>query len=430
MKRRILIGLAVVIVIAVLGVLAYRWAVPDSIPVAEADRRTVVETLVATGQIEPEGRTALTAQVGATVTAVEVERGDEVDEGDLLVVLDDEEGRLAVEQAEAGVAEARARLDSVVDQGAPTALQDLNQAVQALEAAEEELERARQLYDDGVGPRADVDERRRQVDHARADVERARAAYREATVDGSAYDEAAAMVERAERERDLALYRLDHYTIGAPSDATILNRQVEPGSSVQPGQAVMAIAPDGPMDIRITPDERELSAIDVGQPAIAITDAYPDRPFEATVYRIDPSIDPERGSITAYLRTDNPPEFLRADMTTTVDIELGRRDDALVVPRIAVRDLAADQPWVLIIDGNRTRRVDVDAGLRDDHYVEITDGLDFGDVVVADPEAEPGQRVREGEVFEPIDDAHEPDPAPDTGFPEPPTHAFLGEVRP
>ena len=420
MKRRILIGLAIAVAVIAFGVLIFRLAIPPSVPVAEAEMRAIVETLVVTGQIEPEGRTVLTAQVAATVTSVEVERGDQVEEDALLLTLDDEEGRLAVEQAEAGVAEARARLDSVVDQGAPTALQDLNQAQQNLEAAEQELQRARQLHEAGVGTRAEVDDRQRQVQNARADVERARAAYREATVDGSAYDEAAAMVERAEAERELARHQLRRYTIRAPDDVTVLTRQVESGTSVQPGEPLIAIAPEGPLDIRITPDERELANLEVGQPVLAITDAYPHRPFEAEVYRIDPSIDAERGAITAYLRIEDPPEYLRADMTTTADIELGRRDDALVVPRVAVRNLTGEQPWVLTFHDNRTRRVDVDIGLQDDHFVEIVDGLDEGDLVVADPEAAPGERLRQGEFFEPDDDDHEPDPAPDTGFPEPP----------
>lgn len=411
MKRRILIGLAVVIAIAVIAILTYRVAFPSAVPYTEVEQRPIVETLVATGQIEPDGRTALTAQVAGRITDVDVDEGDGVEEHQLLVVIDDEEGRRAVEQAEAGVAEARARLDSVTDQGAPTALQDLNQAVQALEAAEEEYQRARQLYEAGVGTGAEVDERRRHVDNARADVERARTAYREATVDGSAYDEAAAMVERAEAERALAAHRLEQYTVRSPTDATVLSRHVEPGTSVQPGEPLVVIAPEGPMDIRITPDERELASLEVGQPAIAATDAYPDRRFRAQVRRIDPSIDAERGAITAYLRIDDPPDFLRTDMTTTVDIELGRRDEAVVLPRITVRQLDDRQPWVLVIDNGRARRVDVDTGLEDDHFVEITDGVDPDDIVVADPDVDPEDRIRRGPEYEPPVDE---EPTPET----------------
>ncbi len=395
MKRRIVIGVVAVLAIGVVSIVVVQWLVPTAVEMAEVEEREIVETLVTTGFIEPASRTMLAAEVPAQVEAVTIEQGDAIEEGEALVLLDDTEGRLALEQAEAAVREARARLSAVVDQGAPTALEDVEQASLALEAAEEEYERALQLFEAGIITRAEVDERRREVRRARSQLERAQTVYRETGVDGSAYDEAAAMLERADAERELARFRLERYTLRAPADATVLNVEVETGAVVQAGEPIVVIA-EGPIDIRVTPDERELRALQPGQQALVVADAYPEQRFRATVRKIAPAVDPERATITVYLRVEDPPGFLRADMTVIADIEVGRRDEGLVIPRVSVRDMTRDRAWVLQIEEGRARRVEVDVGLVDDRYVEITAGLQKGDKVVAATDVQPGDRIRSG----------------------------------
>ncbi len=425
MKRRILIGSLIALAVGVVAVVGYRLLVPPAVPIAEVEERDIVETLVATGHVEPVARTPLMAEVAGRVVEVPVQEGDAVDEGEIVARLDNEEGRLALEQADAVVAEAQAQVDAVVDQGAPTALADLNRALTGLDAAEEEFERAQRLFDEGLVTSAEVDERRRQVEVSRSDVASARAAYREAGVDGSTHDQAAAMLERAVAEREMARLNMRRHRIRAPEDATVLSMQVDSGSAIQPGQVVAVVAPEGPIDIRITPDERELSALRTGQPVHFVSDAFPRRPFEGTVRRIDPIVDPERGTLTAYLQIDDPPRFLRADMTVTAEVELGREADALVVPRVAVRDIERS-PWVVGLNNNRATRVDVEVGLEDERFVQIHTGLQANDEVIVDPDVEPGDRVRRGPDYEPVEPVDRP-PRPE--LPEPPGVAQVGEAR-
>ena len=407
MKRRIFIGLMALVAIAILSIVVVRWLVPTAVEVAQAEEREIVETLVTTGFVEPASRTALAAEVSAQVQEVAVEEGDAVEQGQPLVLLDDTQGQLALEQADAAVREAQARLSGVVEQGAPTALEDVEQAALALQAAEEEYARAQQLFEAGVITGAEVDERRREVDRARSNLQRAQTVYQEMGVDGSTYDEAAAMLERADAERELARFELERYTVSAPVDATVLNVEVEPGNTVPAGEPVVVLA-EGPIDIRITPDERELRALHSNQRALVVADAYPEQTFLARIHRIAPSVDPERATLTAYLRVEEPPGFLRADMTVTADIEVDRNPQALVVPRVSVRDLASGTPWVLQIEDGRAQRVNIDVGLVDDRYVEVTDGLAAHDEVVAATDVEPGDRVRSGEDYDVPEDEDAP----------------------
>lgn len=430
MKRRILIGLGIAAAVALVVILVRALFIPPAVQVAEAQQGEIVETLVATGEVVPDERPMLTADVGAPVESVEVQPGDEIEAGAVVARLDDTAARLEAEQARAGVREARARLEAVVDQGAPTALENLRQASVDLEATREEYDRARQLYDAGVGTAQAVDEARRAVDRAASRLEQARTNYREAREDGTDYDQAAAGLERAQANHRQARRRLDDYTIRAPADATVLERAVDPGDTVQPGSVVATLRAEGPWDIRINPDERELANIDTGQPALAVTDAYPDRRFEATVRRVEPAVDPERGTITVRLRPTDDVDFLQPAMTTTVEIQIDRRDEAVVVPRAAVRDLDTQAPWVVRFDDGRAVRHGVYTGLDDGQRVEITDGLGRRDVLVVDENVDPGDRIRRGDTLElsdPTDDRTEPDRELDP--PEPPTARTGGSSR-
>ncbi|RTL37390.1 MAG: efflux RND transporter periplasmic adaptor subunit, partial [Rhodocyclaceae bacterium] len=77
-------------------------------------------------------------------------------------------------------------------------------------------------------------------------------------------------------------------------------------------------------------------------------DAYPARPFDATLYYLAPAVDPQRGTVEIRFRVPAPPDFLRPDMTVSVETITGRRDATLVLPSEAVRDLDGGKPWVLI----------------------------------------------------------------------------------
>ena len=96
------------------------------------------------------------------------------------------------------------------------------------------------------------------------------------------------------------------------------------------------------------------------------------------------------------LRVPKPPAYLRQDMTASVDIEVGRHANVLVIPSGAVFDAAGAKPWVLAIDGQHAVKRPVKLGLKGDGSVEVVDGLAAGERVVAAAGTgiTPGQRVR------------------------------------
>ena len=143
-------------------------------------------------------------------------------------------------------------------------------------------------------------------------------------------------------------------------------------------------------------DEKNLAQLQIGQKAIASADAFPAKRFDAELTYINPGIDPLRGAVEVKLRVREPPDFLRQDMTVSVDIEVARRAGVVSVPLDAVRDLATPQPWVLVVKDGRAQKAAIKTGLRGDGRIEISSGLDAGDHLVpaSNPFIAAGQRVR------------------------------------
>jgi HlyD family secretion protein len=387
------ITVSAVIVAALILVL---WWIPDGVDTVAAERREVVETLVSTGRVRSVSRTSLGASLVATVDRVLVEEGDNVAAGELVIELDSHELTAAAAEARARVAAAEAALRGVVADDLPGARADLAAAETEARQLARDLERMRAVFDAGGVSRQEVERAERQADDARTRLERARSAAQSLSAGGAGRGTAEAVVVQAREALAAAEARLDLTRVRSPAAGTVLIRNVEPGDAVQPGAVLMEIAVDGPTELIVFPDERSLSALRPGQPAVASADAYPEQTFRATIDRIAPVVDPQQGTVEVRLGVPEPPAYLLPDMTVSVNIELGRRPRAVTLPLDAVRAVSSDTAWVMAVREGRAIRVRVRVGARDQHFVEILAGLQEGERVVADPAADvaPGDRVR------------------------------------
>ncbi|MNV62540.1 Macrolide export protein MacA [compost metagenome] len=191
----------------------------------------------------------------------------------------------------------------------------------------------------------------------------------------------------------------------------MLLRSVEPGQIVQPGTALLRLALAGPTQIVAQVDERFLDQLRVGQRAAVVADAFSSQPLAAKIISIAPAVDAQRGAVEVKLALDAPaPEFLREDMTLSVEAVTGERAQALVLPLAALQasaratnakaDMSAADPaasagkaQVMVVEGGKARARSVTLGLRSLSAVEVLAGLEAGERVLTAPVAD-GQRVR------------------------------------
>ncbi len=383
-------------VAAALGYGFVRVVLGPKIEVDLVERRDVVQSVVASGRVATPYRVDIGAQIVGSVARVPVAEGQTVKAGETLIVLDATEAQAGVKQAEVAVAQGEARLRQLRELQLPVADQALRQAEANLANARVQYERNKQLHASGYIGKAALDDAQRNLDVSQTQVESARKQVETARPAGSDYALAVAALEQARATLQAARAKLAYTSIQAPADGILIARDVERGDVVQPGKALMVLAPAGETQIVLQIDERNLGRLKIGQSALASTDAYPDQRFAAELAYINPGVDAQRGTVQVKLRVPDPPAYLRQDMTVSADIEVERRPGALALRTDAVHDPAGAAPWVLKVSGGRAVRQPVELGLRGEAWVEVRSGLAAGDAVVpaANTTVKPGRPVR------------------------------------
>jgi HlyD family secretion protein len=349
-SRWIVLGGVLILVGAGLTAFALR---PPRVDALQMQAGPLVRTLQFSARVATLSRVDIGSTLTGRVAQVRVREGAQVRRGNVLITLETDELKAVVAQAVA----AESQMDAT------------------LQVARATLTRAQQLVAQNFYSAAQLDEARRAMDVAQAQQVSARAAV---------------VAARA---------RLEQAAVLAPTDARVLSRLVEPGQIVQPGRALMSLALAGPTQLSAQVDERFLYQLQVGQKAMVVADAFATQRFAAHVLSIAPVVDPQRGAIEVkFALEENPPAFLREDMTLSVEVETGRRERALVLPLTALQSqtgmLTSQQASVLVVERDRVQERAVRVGLRTLDAAEILDGLAAGDVVLLQRGQKPGQRIR------------------------------------
>jgi len=366
-----------------------------TVPVHRIVQRDFAQTVVATGHVEAPHRVTIGTVVSGNVRRVPVDEGQTVGAGQTLVELDDAEWAAAAAQADASVAQALARLRQVVEVESPVATQALRQAEATLLNARRQRARDAELLQQGfIGPAA-MDDADKAAALAQAQWAAAVAQQRAAQPDGVDDAIATTALAQARHAAAVAHARLADARIVAPVAGLLIARNVEPGDVVQPGAGLMTLSPAGPVQLVVDIDEKNIHLLAVGQTARASVDAFAGQVFDARVAYINPAVDIQRGSIEVKLDVARPPDFLRQDMTVSVDILVASRARAILVPLDAVRDADSAAPWAMVVADGRARRQALRLGVRGAGYAEVLAGLAPGDAVLpATADAGEGARVR------------------------------------
>lgn len=386
---------AALVLLGASGALAVRWWLGAQVVTEAVLRRDFVQSVVASGRVEAPHRLDVGAQITGTVLRVPVIEGQAVQAGDLLVELDAVELKASDRQADAAVLQAQSRLRQLNEVQAPVAAQTLRQAQSTLDVARATHARSQALFDQGFIGQAALDDALKARDLADAQMRVTQRQLESTGPAGSDRALALADVAGAQASAQASRARAGYAAIRAPVDGTLIARNVEVGDVVQPGRLLMTLSPRGATQLVVQIDEKNLALLALGQGALASADAYPTQRFAAQLAYINPGVNATTGAVEVKLDVAAPPAVLKQDMTVSVDIEVARRTQALIVPLAAVRDADTATPWVLRVEGRHGVRRDVQLGLRSGGLAEVLHGLAEGDAVVAAPAALPaGLRLR------------------------------------
>ncbi len=292
----------------------------------------------ANGHLRPWQEARLHVEANGAILERAVEEGDRVDEGDLLVRVQNDEERIALKEARANLLEARAEF----------------------QAKYEGDESVRAVRDSLDGAASD----RRATQAAVSGLTAARQA-----------------VERAE-------LNLERTRVTAPFAGRVANLAVEEGQYVSAGAEVATLLRDDRMKVEVDVLESDVVHVDNGAtarvhvPALGST-ADSTAWVTGTVWAVNPQVDGESGTGRVTLSIPNPDGRLVSGLYAEARIETRRLPDRLVVPDEAVL-VRQGRDLVFVVENGRAQWTYVEAGTRSGEYVEITDGVAPGDTIAVD----------------------------------------------
>lgn len=466
-RRRVIWIIAAVLLIVVL--VAVFWPRPPAVRTAEVFRGDLVLDLSSTGVVE--GNVAdISARIVGRIDEILVEEGDEVESGQVVAMLDSSELQADVDRAQAAVSSAsaqaaaasqslnaersqansqlagaqaalsaaRARLAEVEAGARPQEIAQaqaaVDQAASQARIAQADLERARQLYEQGAISRSQLDQavtaadvaqanlqaarerlalvregaRSEQIDAARAEVRAAEAGVAQAR---SAFDlvrareeevrAAQAQARQAQSALEAAQARLALATIRSPITGTIVRRHVEQGETVAPQQPILTAARNEPIWVTAEVDQEDVAAVEVGQQVRITLDAYPGRYAEGTVTDVSPVAVPKEVGrvrarvVRARISVDESDIPLRPGIEVYIDGSRRVAEDVILVPNEAVLRLG-DEDIVYVIEGQYVHRRTIVTGLSSFDYTIVEQGLNIGEEVAISnlDDLSDGMRVR------------------------------------
>jgi RND family efflux transporter MFP subunit len=333
-KKNILI-VSIVVVIAVLGFMAYRQVAAKKAAAVEssATETAVIErsdlsmTVDASGSIVPRAEIGLAFTTGGRVAETLVTEGEQVEAGQPLLRLDTHDLEWQVQQARLSVSIAEYDLSDMRD---------------------------------------DYYEESDQVKRSKAKLEQAQVSLQQAE------------------------WRLEQATLKAPINGIVTTLIVESGEMANSGQTVIILSDLANLDVDVNLDETDVARIEKGMTVVVTVDAFPGMEVSGEVIEIASTADVQSGvvlyPVTVRLDPTNPSTGLgqalplRSGMTVNVMFTLEERKDTLVVPFRAV-ETEGGQAYLTRVTVSGSERVAVTMGLITDTQIEILSGIEEGDVI-------------------------------------------------
>jgi HlyD family secretion protein len=420
-KKQIIYGSITLVVLGVTASIIWtKREKPIPVTTEAAIRKTIVQTVSATGKIQPEVEVKISPEVAGEIIELPVEDGIRVKKGDLLVKIRPDSYKALLEQQEAAISAAKAT--------------NLQQKATMMKT-EHDFKRAEDLFKQKL-----ISEQEYNAAEAAYDVAK------------NTYESSLHEIERAQAGSSQARDQLSKTTIYSPIDGTvtILNsklgeRLVATGQFA--GTEVMRVADLGHMEARVDVNENDVVNVKVGDKAEIKIDAYGDRRFKGTVYQIGNTgkttgagTQEEVTNFEVKIRIEDHDVVLKPALSCTADIQTNEVKDVVAVPmqavtirtgesnlspeeiekkrqKVAQRDKGDNNAEfvndraekaaqkeereklskvVFLKKGNKAQMVKVTTGISDDTYTEIKSGIQPGDEVISGSYSAISRKLKSG----------------------------------
>ena len=373
----ILVGLILAVVLLAAFISLRRARV--AIRVGKAEVGTITASISTNGKIEPITNFEAHAPAATTVTRVDVQQGDWVKPGQLLVQLQDAGAKAQAARAEAQLRGAQADLNAVTHGGTQEELLTNRNALTKAQgdraAAERNLAAMQRLQQTGAASQAEVDAARNQLKADDATVQLLQQKLKD-RYSSSEIGHVEAQKSEATASLAAADALLRDSNVTAPFAGMVYSLAVKKGSFVNAGDLLVQVADLHKVRVRAFVDEPEIGRLRKGQTVEVTWDALPGRVWKGEVETL-PTVIVQRstrnvGEVTCIV--DNSDLRLLPNTNVTVAVIVERQENVLTVPRESIHQDAEGRYVFQVVNGELKRR-DVQTGVSDLTRVEVTGGL-------------------------------------------------------
>jgi HlyD family secretion protein len=295
---------------------------PPTINYATVTRGNIVDTVTATGQLEPVERVDVGSQVSGVILELHADFNDVVRKGQLLAKLDPKLIDTQILQSEANLTRSET---------------DVARNKVQLEDAERKFARVKELYEKGIQNRVDFENADLQLKSANASLQSSLASLKQSV----------ASLEQQKVNRE-------HTEIYSPIDGIVVSRRVDVGQTVNAGQQapiLYNLAADlSEMRVVAGIDEADIGRVRADQRVTFRIDAYQNEVFTGTVQSVRLEARMQQNVVTyqAVITVPNPGLKLRPGMTANINIEIARKNDVIRIPNAATRFRPTSEMYVAL----------------------------------------------------------------------------------
>ena len=396
--RLILLSIFVVLLAALAGCksdypASGKAASPDSKSAARQVKTVKVaetpigETVTVNGNLAAYDHITVGVKVPGRLQTISVDLGSVVRKGQVVAQLEQQDYKLRVQQAEAALAQARARLglspDGADDRVSAEETGTVRQAKAVLDDAKLKRDRSAKLVEQGVVSRAELDS-------AESDYKVALSRYQDGLEE---IRNRQGLLAQRRTELALAKQQLADTLVYSPMDGVVQEKKASVGEYLAAGAPVVDVVRIDPLRLRVDVPERESHSIKMGQSVRVTVEGDPDS-YLGYIKRLSPTISEQNRvlSVEADVRNSGrlrPGAFVKAEIVTN------QTASAVTVPPNAIVTFAGIDK-VILVEGGKALEKAVTLGRRGSDWVEIKAGVNVGQSVVIDPgNLQSGQAVSE-----------------------------------
>ena len=324
-----------------------RRAIPVAVEVMPVKQATIQDIGYFTGTLYPKSEYIVAPKVGGRLERLYVDIGDRVKRGQLIARLEDAEYLQQVDQAQAELEVARAKIEETRSN---------------LGIAEREFQRAKTLREKKIASESELEtaEAQFKAQSAMLKVAKAQLAQQEAALKASQVRLSYTQIKASWEDGD------DFRVVG--------ERFVHEGAMLAPNASIVSILEIGVLTAVIHIIERDYSKIVIGQEAVVTTDAYPGRRFFGKVVRIAPLLRETSREARIEIEVPNPEQTLRPGMYVRIQVEFEKHPNAMIVPMPAlVKRQSRDGVFIVDTEKRIAHFIPITVGIANDHWVEVVE---------------------------------------------------------